>query len=99
MKIGLKLKETGYLFDTEERARIYLTNALEPWKRQLELPSLDALAHEAIAVNDIKRRKYFTILIGNPPYANFGQLNKNTHIMDLLQDYCSLSYLIEETQP
>jgi hypothetical protein len=30
MKIGLKLAETGYLFGTEERARIYLTNALEP---------------------------------------------------------------------
>ena len=31
MKIGLKLAETGYRFGTEERARIYLTNALEPW--------------------------------------------------------------------
>ena len=30
MKIGLKLAETGYRFGTEERARIYLTNALEP---------------------------------------------------------------------
>ena len=30
MKIGLKLDETGYRFGSEERARIYLTNALEP---------------------------------------------------------------------
>ena len=35
MRIGLKLVETGYRFGIEERARIYLTNALEPWVKQL----------------------------------------------------------------
>jgi predicted helicase len=69
MKIGLKLAETGYRFGTEERARIYLTNALEPWLKQLPLIGLEALAHEANAVNEIKRHKRFTIVIGNPPYA------------------------------
>lgn len=71
MKIGLKLAETGYQFGTEERARIYLTNALEPWVRQLPLIGFDALAHEAAAVNEIKRHKRFTAVIGNPPYANY----------------------------
>nr|MBA3354128.1 hypothetical protein [Blastocatellia bacterium] len=69
MKIGLKLAETGYRFGTEERARIYLTNALEPWAKQLPLIGFDALAHEAAAVNEIKRHKRFTVVIGNPPYA------------------------------
>lgn len=69
MKIGLKLAETGYQFGTEERARIYLTNALEPWVRQLPLIGFDALAHEAAAVNEIKRHKRFTVVIGNPPYS------------------------------
>jgi hypothetical protein len=69
MKIGLKLAETGYRFGTEERARIYLTNALEPWQRQLKLPDFEALAHEATAVNEIKREKRFTVVIGNPPYS------------------------------
>lgn len=71
MKIGLKLAETGYLFSIEERARIYLTNALEPWVKQLPIIGFDALAHEASAVNEIKRNKRFTIVIGNPPYANY----------------------------
>ena len=71
MKVGLKLAETGYRFATEERARIYLTNALEPYQKQLNLPELDALAHEANAVNDIKKSKRFTVVIGNPPYANY----------------------------
>ena len=35
LKIGLKLYETGYRFGSEERARIYLTNALEPAQRLL----------------------------------------------------------------
>jgi predicted helicase len=68
LKIGLKLYETGYHFGIEERARIYLTNALEPWVRQLPLIGFDALAHEAAAVNEIKRHKRFTVVIGNPPY-------------------------------
>ncbi len=69
MKIGLKLAETGYRFGTDERARIYLTNALEPWHKQLKLPDFEALAHEATAVNEIKREKRFTVVIGNPPYS------------------------------
>jgi hypothetical protein len=73
MKVGLKLAETRYRFATDERARIYLTNALEPWQKQLNLPEFDALAHEAAAVNEIKRQKRFTVVIGNPPYSSQSQ--------------------------
>ena len=69
LKIGLKLYETGYRFESDERARVYLTNALEPpgqW--QFTLGFLPALAHEAEAVNEIKRKRRFTVVIGNPPY-------------------------------
>jgi hypothetical protein len=70
LKIGLKLHETGYLFGSEERARIYLTNALEPASdKQVTTAMLPALAHEAQAVNAIKRDQRFTVIVGNPPYA------------------------------
>ena len=70
LKIGLKLFETGYRFESDERARVYLTNALEPaGDEQLMLDFLPALAHEAKAVNEIKRNQRFTVVIGNPPYA------------------------------
>jgi hypothetical protein len=70
MKMGLKLAETGYRFGSEERVRVYLTNALEqPNDKQLSLIGFDALAHEAEAVNEIKRHKRFTVVIGNPPYT------------------------------
>jgi hypothetical protein len=71
MKIGLKLHETGYDFSSDERTRIYLTNALEfPGDFQSRLVGiLPALAHEAESVNNIKRNKRFTVVIGNPPYS------------------------------
>lgn len=72
MKIGLKLFETGYRFGSDERARIYLTNTLEPAtdsKKQLEFTEwIPALAHEALAVNRVKQGKKFTVIVGNPPY-------------------------------
>jgi predicted helicase len=74
MKIGLKLYETGYRFGSDARARIYLTNSLEPAtneKQQREFEEwAPALAHEAKAVNEVKRRQRFTVVIGNPPYSN-----------------------------
>ena len=70
VKIGLKLYETGYSFASNERARIYLTNALEPASkaRQQKLTILPTLAREAQAANEIKRKQKFTVVIGNPPY-------------------------------
>ena len=69
MKIGLKLYETGYRFASDERARVYLTNALEPAKHFQMSFDVPALAHEAEAVNAIKRDRRFTVVIGNPPYS------------------------------
>jgi len=73
LKVGLKLYETGYRFGSNERARIYLTNALELAsgnKKQMEFAEwLPALAHEAQAVNEVKRKQRFTVVIGNPPYS------------------------------
>ena len=36
MKIGLKLAETGYRFRSDERARVYLTNSLEPAMAEMQ---------------------------------------------------------------
>ena len=71
MKIGLKLYQTGYRFERDERVRIYLTNALEAphdFSGTLSF-AIPALAHESEAVNTIKQDKRFTVVIGNPPYA------------------------------
>jgi hypothetical protein len=84
MKIGLKLHETGYHFFSDERVRIYLTNSLEepsPLAEQSAASLFEALGHEAQAVNDVKRKANFTVVIGNPPYsymsANLTDSNKS----------------------
>jgi hypothetical protein len=91
MKIGLKLHETGYRFGSIERVRVYLTNALEPpddARGQLAFAGwTPALAHEAQAVKAIKRWQRFTVVIGNPPYSNFGQMNRIPFVLNLLEDY------------
>jgi type I restriction-modification system DNA methylase subunit len=79
MKIGLKLRETGYSFLSSERARIYLTNTLEEPKdfSSYFAQMAPALAHEAAEANTVKRHTPITVIIGNPPYskmsANLGE--------------------------
>jgi predicted helicase len=95
LKIGLKLYETGYHFGSDERARVFLTNSLEQarnfsGKFEFVIP---ALAHEANAVNEIKRNQRFTVVIGNPPYAGHSaNVSKDaagnpTFIGRLIEDY------------
>ena len=88
MKVGLKLAETGYRFATEERARIYLTNALEPDKNFKERLNFDipALADEAKQVNLVKSNKRFTVVIGNPPYSGVSS-NNGEWITSLIEKY------------
>lgn len=99
MKIGLKLYETGYRFASDQRANIYLTNALEEPSQlaQGSAASLfEALGHESQAVNDVKRGVHFTVVIGNPPYSGHSaNASKNddgswNFIGKLLQDYYQL---------
>ena len=88
LKIGLKLYETGYRFDSDERARIYLTNALEAASdagQQKLVGILPALAHETQAVNTTKRSGRFTVVVGNPPYST--SISEPPWLMRLLDDW------------
>ncbi len=77
MKLGLKLKQTGYEFESNERLRVYLTNTLEEPQDFSGRLYADFLAHEAEAANQVKSKAPVTVIIGNPPYslvsANLGQ--------------------------
>ena len=86
LKIGLKLYETGYRFGSEERAKVYLTNALEPAQDFSGLMdfAVPGLAQEARAVNQVKSEKRFTVVIGNPPYSGHSA-NKGNWIGALLR--------------
>ena len=94
MKIGLKLYETGYRFGSDERARIYLTNALEPPsgddKQMTFAQWVPALAHEARAVNTIKRDQCFSVVVGNPPYS-FTSQNLEMSLRIWVEPYRSIN--------
>lgn len=69
MKLGLKLKQTGYDFETDMRLNVLLTNTLEEAKDYSGQLFADFLAHEARAANRVKRDTPITVVLGNPPYA------------------------------
>ncbi len=71
MKLGLKLKYTGYDFASTQRLHVYLTNALEiPPSDQKALPGeADPFAREAYDAAEVKREKAIMVVIGNPPYS------------------------------
>jgi predicted helicase len=81
LKIGLKLHETGFRFNTNERLRVYLTNALTPPSDSSAVLAftIPALAKEAIEVNKIKTMVPFTVVIGNPPYSDSSQNLEKAH--------------------
>jgi predicted helicase len=89
LKLALKLGETGYQFRDGDRLHIYLTNSLEPPSEHADprLAHLFAtLAKEAQEVSNVKRRKRFTVVIGNPPYSG-NSANNGEWISNLVQDY------------
>ena len=94
MKIGLKLYETGYRFGSDERARIYLTNALEPPSGDdKQMSSRNGCRRSRMkpsAVNAIKRDQRFTVVIGNPPYS-FTSQNLEMSLRIWVEPYRSIN--------
>ena len=90
MKIGLKLAETGYRFQSDERARVYLTNSLEPAMPELKQQQIAEMSLASPtrlqAVNVIKRHQRFTVVIGNPPYSGVSA-NMTEHAQHIVDAY------------
>jgi predicted helicase len=88
MKLGLLLKDQGYQFERDERLGVYLTNALESLPSgQQTLPFAQFIAEEGKQADDVKQHQPVMVVLGNPPYSNFGMLNKSDWIRELLEDY------------
>ena len=86
MKLGLKLRQTGYDFGSNQQLRVYLTNTLEPSEKGTRklgfLP--DFLSHESMQADLVKEKKPITVVIGNPPYSGHSA-NKGHWSHDLLR--------------
>ena len=73
----------------DERINIFLTNTLEDLDSKVTplIGPARALSAEADAAKEVKENKPVLVILGNPPYANFGQQNRGKWILDLLDDY------------
>jgi predicted helicase len=78
LKLSMLLQQLGYAFGHEERLGIYLTNALiELPAGQATLPFLDFLVEEGNQARAIKQEKPVMVVLGNPPYSNYGGSGTN----------------------
>ncbi len=90
LKLGLLLKTLDApLEGRDERLQIYLTNTLEEGVTRAEqLQGLGSyIAEEASDAAHVKKMQDIMVVLGNPPYSNFGMMNKGKWILDLLDDY------------
>jgi predicted helicase len=87
LKLGMQLQATGYQFGSDQRLGIYLTNTLEEAAKKSEQLFANWIAEEANAASKIKRDEPILVVLGNPPYSNFGGMNRGDWILSLLDDY------------
>ncbi|MDL2291173.1 N-6 DNA methylase [Desulfovibrio sp. OttesenSCG-928-F20] len=76
LQLGLLLQSLGAPLnygDDNERAAVYLTNALTGWEPQKEMPKslLPELDDERDAADRIKQTVPILVVLGNPPYNAF----------------------------
>ncbi len=77
LQLGLMLRRLGAPLDTDsdERAGVYLTNALTGWeppkRPKNELPLFPELQQEREAAEKVKREAPILVILGNPPYNAF----------------------------
>jgi hypothetical protein len=77
LQLGLMLRQLGAPLNAEgnERAGVYLTNALTGWEPPMKpkdtLPLWPEIIEERDAANHVKREVPILVILGNPPYDAF----------------------------
>lgn len=88
LQMGRLAASLGSSFGPNERARIYLTNALTGWGEE-SIPRQQAfpeLADEREAADNVKRQEPILVIIGNPPYYRYATMAVREEA-DLLAPY------------
>ena len=87
VKLDVALRETGVTPTGKERFRIFLTDSLTDWHK--ELPGglfASALAAEQQGADEVKRDIPVMVVMGNPPY-NSSSTNRGDWIQNLVANY------------
>lgn len=89
LQLGLLLRQRGAALADDERASVYLTNALTGWeppkdpKGALPFPEFAA---ERDAADAVKQTRKILVILGNPPYNAFSGVALNEE-QDLIAPY------------
>ncbi|MHC1740320.1 MAG: type ISP restriction/modification enzyme [Anaerolineaceae bacterium] len=90
LKLGLQMEQLGApLEGRDDRVHIYLTNTLEQGIERAEMLAGLGLniAEESNEAARVKKADDIMVVLGNPPYSNFGMMNKGMWISSQLEDY------------
>ncbi len=72
LEIGLALEQMGAGLAPDQRAGVFLTNALTGWEphttKPLPFPELEQERH---AATNVKQKRAILVVLGNPPYNGF----------------------------
>jgi hypothetical protein len=77
LQLGLMLQQLGVPLDAEERAAVYLTNALTGWTppdEQKQQITAAAFHKERAAADRVKQAAPILVILGNPPYDSFADV-------------------------
>lgn len=96
LKLTLEVERLGFDFTAtkndadkdNDRFKVYLANTLDdPDKPPAKLFGFDSIPQESESAREVKRNMPILAIVGNPPYSNFGRMNRGEWILNLLQDY------------
>src|SRR3990167_730703 len=96
LKLTLEVERLGFDFvktkdDADKdnnRFKVYLANTLDdPNKPPAKLFGFDSIPQESENAREVKKNAPILAIVGNPPYSNFGRMNRGEWILDLLKDY------------
>jgi len=96
LKLTLEVERLGFDFANtkddndkdNDRFKVYLANTLDdPNKPPQKLFGFDSIPQESEKAREVKKNAPILAIVGNPPYSNFGRMNRGEWILDLLKDY------------
>ncbi|MYD16000.1 MAG: N-6 DNA methylase [Chloroflexi bacterium] len=72
LEIGLALERLGAGLSPDQRAGVFLTNALTGWEPHITKPlPFPELEQERQSANEVKQARPILVVLGNPPYNGF----------------------------
>ncbi len=97
LKLSQFLKDNGHDLGKNEQFKIFLTDTLTPFNRQVQA-FMPSLSKEGLAAQNVKEQPIL-IITGNPPYSGHST-NKGAWISEKMNDYKKLgNEKLEEKNP